>query len=274
MKQIFLLSFVVLLFSCKKESTNVSFTQVFGIQDYEKAKKELGMYVNYGTYTDGVAKLAIDNVPNTTQFNGEFFAKYRPEPNQARGDGGTYIVDDLKATYKPEGFYTADGITSTEGAVFTKYFGKENRFSLNRENKIIYDKTIYIPSQMKLSSFPNTGLIKLTSFYGISRNAFDFKWNVDTNNKYGIIVVLTWGGDKRNGGLDQGANKNFYYKAAWMPDIGEGNLPTSFFDNVPKDAIFTLEFIRANIEIVTGTDNRSYKIYGISQETKSCSLQD
>ncbi len=41
MKQIFLLSFVLLFFSCKKESTNVSFTQVFGIQDYEKLKKNL-----------------------------------------------------------------------------------------------------------------------------------------------------------------------------------------------------------------------------------------
>jgi hypothetical protein len=277
-KIIIALFFLAAIVSCKKDDQNLGFVKIYGIEDYEKAKDELKMYANYGVYTDGVAKLSVDIAPNTDVSVGEVFAKYRPEPDADRTDGGDYMIDDFTMDYLPDGFYQLTGgiqnNSSALGIELSNKFGKDVNFSLVRDDKKIFDENIYIPLPIKVSDFANNGLVDLTNYYGISRNDFKVNWNEDSNNKNGILVVLTWSGATLNSQLNQLGGGDFHYKAAWFEDKGDGSIPISFFEAVPNGATFTLEFVRAHIEIVTGTDGRSYKIYGISQDTKQCTLID
>jgi hypothetical protein len=254
MKKLFFSLLVgLLLFSCKIDEAIPNYVEIYGIEDYDKAKDELKMYANYGIYTDGVAKLAIEKEPNKSTSVGEIFAKYRPEPDAERTDGGQYSIGEYNMNFVPDGFYSIEGGILNRSydlaARLSNDFGKEINFSLTRDNAKIFDEHVYVPIPIEVSEFSNTGIIELTNYYGLSRNDFSINWNKDPANNNGILVVLTWPGTILNTPLDQLGNNKFHYKAAWLPDTGSGKIPSSFFEGVPKDAAFMIEFVRANIVI-------------------------
>jgi hypothetical protein len=271
MKQLFffsVFSFAIVFSSCQKEQDEpVAFTQVFGIEDFERAKQEIGNYALIGVYADGVSKIWFNKFHGNK--TGQILINYRPEPNGEIGDGGTYKAGGITATFNGN-YYDIDGDNAElsqptpEGWEKLKALtGKEVEFSLERDGKYIYKENLYLPDPMEVGALGADGYI--------SRNGNNITWDQDSNNENGVLAVLIW----KNQTLQDIVPKSpFHYKAALMDDTGNGVLPSSFFEGVPKDAFFDIWFMRGHIEIVQGTDGRTYKIYSVSEDVKEFVMKD
>jgi hypothetical protein len=277
-----LFSFLPLLFiSCTEDeftdsqnSNGESFTfnSVYGIDDYEKAKSVIGNYADFGVYTDGVAKLFVDRIPSGKGVVGQVFTKYRSDISSSRTDGGDFFLGPFQSNFNTsKGGYTLHNTsiqnnTFTLGEQIVASFGDTLTYSLIRNSSnTIYSEDIYIPNAIELSSISSSGIIQNTTYYSINRNNFDVQWNTDSNNDNGVLAVLTWNGDLISSSLDSLGGSNYNYRFAKFNDSGYSSFNTDFFDGIPQGAIVRIYFIRGNIKIVTGSDSRLYKIYGMAQ---------
>lgn len=284
-KNILTASLILLLFlftTCIKDKiAPVPYNTSFGVSGYAQAQEELKMYARWGVYTDGISELSL-RTSTDARTEGEVFTKYRATLNSERSDGGIFYMNEIKSIYR-DSRYIPELTNNSFSDVFefgeylkNNYFGKEVNFRLERGEETIYNKTLYVPPSVEILDFPNDGTFETSAFYQISRDNFSINWNGDQHNENGVLALLLWDGNFTSTTLlELGETSGDYYqKTMWLEDTGSEDIPASFFAEVPMGAIFRLILMRANIEIIRGADDKTYKVYGISEYKTSCVLMD
>ena len=275
--------FLVLFTTCTKDKiAPIPYSTSFGVSSYAQAQEELKIYARWGVYTDGISELSLRS-NSDIRTEGEIFHKYRATLNDERSNGGDFYIDEIKSTYREDlGRYISE-VDSFSGDVFefgdylkNNIFGKDINFRLERGSETIYNQTIYLPAGIDLLDFPNDGILDNSTYHKISRDDFSLEWNGDENNENGNLAIILWDGNFSSTTLLEltETSGGYYQKAIWLEDTGHENIPTSFFEEVPEGAIFSLILMRGHIEIIRGTDEKTYKISGISEDKRSFVLMD
>lgn len=277
MKKYILYSLLVLVASCNKNEpqTEPNYVEIFGISDFMEAQEKLGVYVNFGLWANGVIHLESvkSRVFNPT---GDFIFNY----SVGKGDyidAGKLTLGDLVSEYD-ESKYVLNGYENATpeqlALVIDAQLGKEVVFKLERDNATVFESKLYLPPAIEVLDFTTSGQMEGSSSYLISRNNFQFTWPVDVNNENGILVVLTWGGDKTTTALGEPRNTDYEYRIAKINDTGSATLPTNFYDGIPKDAMVFMYFYRGNSDIFQTPDKLSYNIGVYNYEQIGMILED
>jgi len=76
---------------------------------------------------------------------------------------------------------------------------------------------------------------------------FKLKWNADTNNLNGLVVIVEWYGSSLT---DNKTNKYIRNIDILPVDNGEAVLNNKLFDNIPEKAIAYITLLRGNISVL------------------------
>lgn len=120
--------------------------------------------------------------------------------------------------------------------------GRENIFEINSavEERSV---SMYASPQINLISPDPTGL-PYDPVFGLYYDGAVIKWNGDTLNTNGVLVMVRWTGDH----TDEYYPESFVINADIVPDTGECTLDNRLFQGIPDGAIITLSILRANIQ--------------------------
>lgn len=277
MKKYILYTLLVLTISCNKTEpqTESNYVEIFGISDFIEAQERLGVYVNFGLWANGVIHLGYVK-SRVFENKGKFIFNYSVGEDNFI-DAGKLTFGDLVSEYNGSKHVLIGYENATQeqmAAVIDAQLGKEVVFKLERDNALVFESKLYLPPAMKVLDFSTSGQMEGSRSYFISRNNFQFTWPVDTNNKNGILVVLTWGGDKTTTALGEARNSEYEYRIAKINDTGNATLPSNFYDGIPKDAMVFMYFYRGNGELFQAADGNSYNIGVYNYEQIGMVLED
>jgi hypothetical protein len=262
--------------SCKKTAES-PIINAFGFTTLEEAEKNLGQYAKAFYVVDGSIYTRLENFSANKYYVGIISAWYTGGFNAPRSNGGTYYLDDVeyyfddaKQMYMVKGLENDDDM-SLMGARVKKMYGKQVKSKLIREGKEIFNTSYYVPADFDM--VVSNPIMQGSSFYQISEEkGLNLKWKKDDNNKNGVVIHVSWTGDRLDLPLNAQGTAGQLQFATKVEDTGEITLPIDFFSKLPKDAIFSLNVIRGNIEIIEGTDRKQYKVYNQVEEKLSCVL--
>lgn len=279
MKKILIVLLVVGFLSCSSDDVdqNPDYVEIFGISDFTQAKEELGVYVNFGIWANGVVHL--ESVKSRIfEPSGNFIFNFSDDSDDFI-DGGKLTFGKLTSEYDPaKGYYVIKGYENANaeelGILVDGMLGKATTFNLEREGRTVFNETLYLPPAMEVVDFSTSGQIEGSNSYLISRNNFHFSWPSDVNNENGILVVLTWSGEMLNKTLGENITPQYEYRIAKIDDIGSATLPLDFFEGLPKEAMVFLYFYRGNAEYFLGPDKFTYKIGVFNYEQIGAVLED
>ena len=270
------ISFLLLLnASCRKVDESPAQTiNAFGFTTLEEAEKNLGNYAKAFYVVDGSIYTRLENFSADNYSVGAIAAWYKDKLNQNRPNGGTFYLDDVehyydeaKQTYMARGFEN-DTDNSQMSARVKRMYGKQMEAKLIRDGKEIFKNSYYVPFDFDL--VVSNPILPSTSFYQVSKDkGLMLKWRKDEKNKEGVIIYVNWSDDK----LDLPPNERYIQIATKIEDTGEVTLPHSFFAKIPKNAIFSVDIIRGNIEILEGTDKKKYKVYNQVENKLNCVIE-
>lgn len=281
MKNTYLFFLMTLLFfSCNKEPDfSNNFSSFFGINDYEKALSEVGKYAIFATVPNGgllienkAAKLAVDQFYNTSSI----FATFMPDVNLTsnRTDAGIYKVNGKNWEFK-NGQYLPTDISDNDIDNFaSSLFGKETELSLEKNNNTIVTTKFYAPLKISELVFSNTTNVDESSaVMWLNKNSTEIKWNEDTKNENGVLLVLSSQKDKL-GIISQGAKQTTYKVLLIKNDIGSFTIPSSFFNGFETNDRIRLTLYRGNFVFIEDDGaGKSYKFYALSENSRDFALK-
>lgn len=270
------ISFLLLLnVSCRKvDEAPAQTINAFGFTTFEEAEKNLGQYAKAFYVVDGSIFTRLENYSANNSSIGIVGAWFKDIFNKDRTNGGTYYLgdveyyyDEAKQAYMARGFEN-DTDHSQMSARVKRMYGKQIEAKLIRDGKEIFKNSYYVPFDFDL--VVSNPILPSTSFYQVSKDkGLILKWRKDEKNKEGVIIYVQWSDDK----LDLPPNERYIQIATKIEDTGEVTLPHSFFSKIPKNAIFSVDIIRGNIEILEGTDKKQYKVYNQVENKLNCVIE-
>lgn len=115
---------------------------------------------------------------------------------------------------------------------------------------------LYIPAEIEVLSPAATSVSDVNPLCYYKN--FILKWNQDSNNKNGVLVLVEW-----YGGMILGSDipNTYVRRVASFPDTGDAVLPIEMFDGIPDTAYCNLTILRGNIENVSD-GQYTYKVIG------------
>lgn len=119
--------------------------------------------------------------------------------------------------------------------------GSENVFKI-RSGADERNVSMHISPQIDLIAPDPTGL-PYDPVMGLYYDGAVIKWNGDTSNTNGVLVMVEWSGDH----TDNDYPDSFVINADIVPDNGECVLDNRLFQGIPHGAIIKLSILRANI---------------------------
>jgi hypothetical protein len=258
----------IIFSSCANKDTKTTpEVSIFGFRDYESAKGALGKYAEIFQVSEGSMQIDVTKIDNSA-FDVDIYARFMDNSLSQRSFGGDYFLGDIKLAYQPAGFYTIVGYESLSDLqlldMVDPYFGQNMSFKLVRSGQTIFEDEFYVPQRLKIEN------LKVSSgnvFIPIDRNNFSVKWNADPRNENGLVAYIVWTGNKAN----ESPNDHFGFKEIGVrfTDNGSVTIPSSSFLDIPKNALFSVFFIRGNIATTSAKDGRRYKVYVLSQDKYS-----
>lgn len=271
---IILLSMVA--FACQKEEATPA--NIFGFTNFELAKEKLGKYADIFAESNGSIYFDAISSNNSSEVDWDIFARFNPTFSKDRTNGGIYQIDDIKLVAGADGEYSIENKPNLseveQGQLISKFYGKTIGLSLVRDGQEIFKESLYVPEKIQINNFGTDKLLPNTGLYSASRKGVNLSWNADANNKEGIVAYLVWTGDKIDLAGDQQGKAGFKEVAAKFDDKGKAFLPSEYFTDVPKNAIFTIFTIRGNIVLKEGKDKLLYKMFNKSQHKLSFVMVD
>ena len=103
---------------------------------------------------------------------------------------------------------------------------------------------MHVSEPINLISPDPTGL-PYDPVMGLYYDGAVIKWNGDSNNTNGVLVMVEWSGDHLDG--DYAYIDSFVLNADIVPDNGECVLDNRLFQGIPHGSIIKLSILRANI---------------------------
>ena len=276
-KYSFLFGFMLLM-SCKKEVQKESLN-AFGFTNMTEAKQQLGKYADLFLGADGSVYISAIRFHNLEDEDWDIFARFNSTQFAPRSDGGEFSVNTHKMVFdKTKQVYALqpdDNLSEKElGKLLKSSFGTDNDAKLVRDGKIVFQASAYVPQQIVPSNLEQYPKYQGGHFIQISRKGMEVLWNQDTKNTNGVVAYLSWTGDQVDVPVNEQGTKGNKDIAAKFDDTGNVTIPSSFFAGLPKNAAFTISFIRGNVELKEGEDKRKYKFYSNSWYKISCVLTD
>ncbi len=173
-------------------------------------------------------------------------------PEVAVDFGGNTIFTQEKHTYYDWG----DGISVNQTYYLDNYFYHiYDEYILSAYESVFtirsFEETVEIPMHVSpridLIAPDPTGL-PYDPVMGLYYDRAVIKWNGDSLNTNGVLVMVRWIGN--NVDSDQVQDGAFVLNADIVPDNGECVLDNRLFQGIPDGAIITLSILRANIHDV------------------------
>ena len=265
--------FSLLIIACKdKEKVTTPEINIFGFNDYEAAKRALGKYIQIEETTEG--SLLIDVIKTNDMVDVDVYARFNDTPLSDRSFGGDYFIGDIPLKYYSEGFYSIEDYESmTEQQLLNlvePYFGNEVSFRLERDGQVQFKDSFYLPGRLKISNLKVMDPYNI--FIPVSRNNLKIEWNADLKNENGVVAYIVWTGNKATS--LPSVQYGYEETGVSFADNGSTILPKESLAKIPKDAQFTIFFIRGNISLPPAKDGRRYKVYMLSQEKYSFQMID
>ena len=269
MKKLLSLSLILLIQCSKDPSSNNA--GVYGFDNLEEAKENLGIYALAGELTNGSLSLNTDYTGFTDDDpQSFFFAKYvedRFGGQSARIDGGTYSINDsINLEWNGSVYNAVDFEPQLSSDFVEELFGKTNKLSLTKDNTVLMSEELYFPSPLDVTNYSNEDFLPFSSLIGVNRNNFELEWNMDEHNPNGLLVYINWSGGKFNDGGISEHNKNVQ-NAMTFPDTGNFVCPASMFDNIGKDALVSVLIRRDNAIVVPQKNDESKNIKITASQT-------
>lgn len=236
----------LLLVSCKQNEAIVSnkYYELVG-NDYS-FKSEMGEYEHYFTRDDG--------------FQGIEWRQSGLYTESGKGILNGYTKDNLHESDRSKHFlfnntsmYEVQLLPYPEQNIFVKQsIGKEAHFKFidQHAGEVVYDHTLYMPKPLSVDT-SRSGISKIPySKIGAFNINSKIYYNADLNNENGLLVILSYRGDRLSSSLEdiQNNHQNFgqIKKFLFVPkDNGVIVFPDGFFDGLPDGAIFTLHVKRS-----------------------------
>ena len=120
--------------------------------------------------------------------------------------------------------------------------GRENIFEI-RSDEEERNVSMHISPQIDLIAPDPTGL-PYAPVFGLYYDGAVIKWNEDSGNTNGVLVMVRWTGDH----TDEDYPESFVINADIVLDNGECVLDNRLFQGIPHGAIIELSILRANIQ--------------------------
>ncbi len=265
---------VISICGCKKEEALFLQPQgtIFGFDNAEEARKNLGIYADVFTATNGWMYIR-----STTQAGGEQ-AEIRGSFSETIGgdpqDGGRIEFGPLALEWEPaNSSYELSGApvsNADKAALIAPLFGGSHPFRVVRNGETIVEFAQYVPEKLNVQLEQAVQLEGAQK--GIHRSNFLIRWNRDEHNTNGIVVYLFWKGDRTdNSPYDR--QMTTVHRAIKLDDTGQAWIPAAFFDGIPPQAIVTLFFIRGNVQLAQA-QGQSWKFYSITQDKQDLVILD
>ena len=161
--------------------------------------------------------------------------------------------------------------------ILQDFFSKKTTFNIENSIKPIKEelyipKPIFVNSQLKAKS--NSG----NPIGFKNRSNFTFEYNSDANNKNGVLILLSWSGEKEGmsfnelGHLDM--NKRIQIAIFEPEDNGYIHIPNGALTKFPENAILTVKIMRGNSKTVSLDDETDVYITNMSEYYKRIILTD
>ena len=177
--------------------------------------------------------------------------------------------DENTKSYLPD-----EGVLSNDEKVnrISNLFGISNEFSLIENGSTVINFEQYVPTKIDVNvenGIDHQG----SNLQSISRNNCEISWNNDNNNENGIVAYLWWNGNRTDASAFEQTQGEIVNKAVKLNDEGQAVLSKELFNDIPKNAIITLFFIRGNVNIKE-VDGKSFKFYTVTQDKHNLILLD
>jgi hypothetical protein len=263
----------LLLVSCKQNEAIVSnkYYELVG-NDYS-FKSEMGEYEHYFTRDDG--------------FQGIEWRQSGLYTESGKGILNGYTKDNLYESDRSKHFlfnntsmYEVQLLPYPEQNIFVKQsIGKEAHFKFidQHAGEVVYDHTLYMPKPLSVDT-SRSGIFKIPySKIGAFNINSKIYYNADLNNENGLLVILSYRGDRLSSSLEdiQNNHQNFgqIKKFLFVPkDNGVIVFPDGFFDGLPDGAIFTLH-VKRSTYLVFDLGSDTHKLNAGSSFSMSLALK-
>jgi len=140
---------------------------------------------------------------------------------------------------------------------FSSLYGNGVVFTIGNLNPVTID--MYIPERI---NFVSPLIVSNSDLYPFCYyDNFVLKWNADSLNDNGIVVIVEWHGEMYGEPFRE--NEHFRNVDILSEDDGIETLRNSIFDNIPEDAIATMTITRGEVEKLT-YNKESWKVGGLT----------
>jgi hypothetical protein len=278
-KKLFVLSSILLLIasSCKKKDESPEIN-AFGLKTIEEAEAVLGKYAGYFSMVEGSVFTTVSQYNDLPDLSYSTFARFNAVNTASRSNGGVFFLNDLEFYFDESAkSYVVKGLENdTEHKLLKpaveKMYGTQVNAKLVKDGKEVVNISYYSPK--KLNAKTNNEIVPLTSFYEVKQEeGIEISWDRDEKNSNGVVLYVAWTGDKINLSAAEQGTAGFKEFVSKVDDTGKVKMPYSYFKELPAGAIFTIFVMRGNIEIVKGTDAKSYRFYNLSENLLRCVLK-
>ncbi len=208
--------------------------------------------------------------------SGELFGTYRENSLAESSDGGLYQFGDIQLQFDEsiKTYVPTSGIRSSDEnlKLITDLFGTTNTFSLVKSNEKVLEFEQYIPEKLSVDIL-NAVAIQGSGTESIERNNFEIEWNRDQLNSNGIVAYMWWNGDRADLSANEQGKGEIVNRAVKLDDTGQGKISGDLFEDIPKNGIVALFFIRGNVDIKEFRGD-SYRFWSASQDKHNLILLD
>lgn len=265
----------ICLFSCKKAEvdniTTPNTINVFGFTDFQEAKNQLGEYADAFEQTSGSMFVRSTRVGSSDFTRPEIFARFNPNGQTGtHADGGIFKFGPIEMLYNMEqGHYAPNPNIEQAYDDAPSIFGNEIDIAISSDNAAELSFKQYVPADLVVH-YPNSAAVH-ANLLEVPRAETQVMWNADPQNSNGVIFYLWWNG-ATTGSLDL-LEVSTVERAIKVPDTGIGQIPASFFQDIPKGAVITVYAIRGAVDLINH-NNETYKFYTISENKYDLNLMN
>lgn len=267
--------------SCSEESSDVTFTNIFGFDDLKSAKEKLGQYANLGVRTEGALTLEVLTHEAVSSEQVSYFAKV--EQNGERTNGGTYTINnEIVLNYNEDRGsywieeYGLDLNRIKNDRIIHNLFDRQNRVLLENDEELKFDLQFETPrlitSEITSAQYEDEKDIhaRINKYNNIA-----LSWNKDLENESGILAYFNWDGTRIHSDGTIISDGTIVEKAVVLDDLGSGNIASEALSDFPVGALVQLTVLRGKVEMETiSEDGNNFRISTMSSSIHSVIIVD